>query len=58
MNNDVKLTLSINETNLLLESLGQMPFIRVHDLIYKIRSQAGEQLQEAKPEGAEPDSES
>ncbi|MEM7013415.1 MAG: hypothetical protein AAF585_18240 [Verrucomicrobiota bacterium] len=52
MNNEVKLTLTIEETNLILEGLGSMPFVRVHDLVYKIRQQADPQLSAA-PAAAE-----
>ena len=39
------LTLSIEEINLLLEALGQLPFVRVHQLISIIQQQATVQLQ-------------
>jgi hypothetical protein len=44
MNNKITLTLSTEQTNLLLEALGQQPFIKVYELISHIQRQAGEQL--------------
>ena len=48
MTENLYLHLTLDETNLLLEALGQMPYIQVHQLIAKIQQQASEQLQEAK----------
>ncbi len=45
MSQEVTLTLNVDETNLILESLGSLPFVRVHDLIYKIKTQAQAQFQ-------------
>ncbi|GJM33961.1 MAG: hypothetical protein DHS20C18_29620 [Saprospiraceae bacterium] len=42
---NLKFTLSIEETNLIMDALGQMPFVRVHQLIAKIQQQAAGQLQ-------------
>ncbi len=42
---EIKLQLTIEETNLILESLGQLPFKTVHGLIGKIQQQASAQLQ-------------
>lgn len=42
------LHLTLEETNLLLEALGMMPYIQVHQLVGKIQQQASEQLEEAK----------
>jgi hypothetical protein len=47
---DIKLTLSLVETNLLLEALGQMPYVRVYELIAKIQQQAQMQLTVQPPE--------
>ncbi len=44
--NAVTLELSIEETNLVLEALGAMPFVRVYALVGKIQQQAQSQLQE------------
>jgi hypothetical protein len=41
---DIKLTLSLPEINLILESLGQMPYVRVYELIAKIQMQAQSQF--------------
>jgi hypothetical protein len=41
----LQLTLTIDEINLALEALGQMPFSRVHQLIANIQQQATAQLQ-------------
>jgi hypothetical protein len=40
----LQLELTINETNLILEALGQQPFKLVYELIHKIQRQAQEQL--------------
>ncbi len=44
----ITLTLSIEEINLILEGLGQLPFVRVHQLITSIQQQATVQLQAKK----------
>lgn len=41
---ELKLTLTIDEANLILEALGQMPFKTVFGLINKIQTQASQQL--------------
>jgi hypothetical protein len=41
---DVNLSLKIEEINLVLTSLGSLPFIQVHELIGKIQGQATAQL--------------
>lgn len=38
------LEVTIDEANLILEGLGQLPFIRVYSLITKIQEQAAKQL--------------
>ena len=45
----LQLHLTIDEVNLLLEALGDLPFARVHTLIGSIQQQAQEQLQESNP---------
>ena len=40
----VNLQLSIDEANLILEALGNMPYSRVYALIAKIQEQASQQL--------------
>ncbi len=44
----LELKLSIEETNLILEALGQLPFVKVHQLISSIQQQASEQLNSKK----------
>ena len=41
---EITITLTIDETNLILEALGEIPFIRVHELIGKIQQEAQIQL--------------
>jgi len=36
--------LTIDQTNLILEALGNMPFAKVHELINSIQEQAAQQL--------------
>ena len=51
-----QLNLTLEETNLALEALGQMPFARVYQLIAKIQQQTAAQLsQENKSEDGPPD---
>jgi hypothetical protein len=42
--NKIDLQLSIDDTNLILEALGQLPFARVFQLIARIQEQARAQL--------------
>lgn len=42
--NKIKLEFDIDETNLILEALGQQPFARVFQLIGRIQEQARAQL--------------
>lgn len=42
---DIQLQLSLDELNLVLEAVGNLPFARVFALVGKIQAQAGEQLQ-------------
>lgn len=37
---DIRLELTLDETNLILEALGKEPFVKVHGLISKVRQQA------------------
>jgi hypothetical protein len=53
--NTIKLELNIDETNLILEALGQLPFARVYALIGRIQEQAHAQLQPPAPNTAEQD---
>ena len=41
---DITLKITIDEANLILESLGNLPFVKVYALIGKIQEQAGQQL--------------
>lgn len=49
---DIQLSLSIDELNLILEGVGNLPFARVYGLVGKIQSQAAEQLQAAQAASA------
>ncbi len=52
----VTLTLTLDKLNVVLESLGAQPFVRVADTINDLRMQATVQLaknQQPKPEGEE-----
>ena len=42
---EINLQISLDEANLLLEALGNLPFVQVYSLIGKIQAQAGEQIQ-------------
>ena len=42
---DISLKISVEEANLVLEALGNLPFVKVHDLIRKIHQQASQQVQ-------------
>ena len=44
---EINLQLTIEEANLVLEALGNLPFARVYALIGKIQEQAGQQLRVA-----------
>lgn len=44
---EIQLALSLDELNLVLEALGNLPFARVFALVGKVQSQAAEQLQAA-----------
>jgi hypothetical protein len=51
---EIKLQLTIDETNLILDALGQMPYARVFQLINKIQHQAQAQLSQSEPDAAPP----
>ncbi|MEO9871517.1 hypothetical protein [Ekhidna sp.] len=40
----INLKLTVEETNKILQSLGSLPYLQVHQLIHKLQYQAGEQL--------------
>lgn len=48
--NEITLTLTLDQINLALEALGQLPFVRVHQLIATIQQQASAQLQGQPPQ--------
>lgn len=50
----VQLTVSVEETNLILEALGNLPFARVYRLIGRLQAQATSQL-EPGPDGEQSD---
>jgi len=45
----IQLALTLDEVNMILEALGQLPFVKVHQLIGKIHQQAEAQLREGEP---------
>ena len=47
---EITLQVSVDETNLILESLGTLPFVKVYGLIAKIQDQAKGQLKEPSPD--------
>lgn len=49
---DIQLRLSIDELNLILEAVGNLPFARVYALVSKIQAQAAEQVQAAQAAAA------
>ncbi len=52
---EMTLKVSIEEANLILEGLGQLPFARVYTLINKMQAQAGQQINAAGTNGAAQD---
>ncbi|MER7169409.1 hypothetical protein [Micromonospora sp. NPDC000207] len=48
MQRDIRLDLTVEETNVVLDALGQLPYVRVHLLIDKVQRQATTQLQAPK----------
>lgn len=43
---EIVITVSLDEANLILEALGEMPFKKVYPLVSKIQEQASQQLSE------------
>ena len=41
---EINLKLTVDEANVMLQALGNLPYLQVHQLIEKIQSQAGQQL--------------
>ena len=46
---EITLNLTLDETNLVLEGLGHLPFAKVYALVGKIQSQAGAQINPPRP---------
>jgi hypothetical protein len=46
---EIELKVTIDETNLILEALGNLPFARVYSLVAKVQAQAREQLDQTEP---------
>ena len=44
MRREIRLDLTVEEANTVLEALGQLPYVRVHLLIDKVQRQATSQL--------------
>lgn len=53
----IKLDLGIDEVNLILEAVGQLPFARVYKLVGRIQEQVQEQLQTSEPAQQQEDGE-
>lgn len=43
--NDITLTLTLNEINLIMSALGNAPYAQVADLVGKVKAQAQSQLE-------------
>lgn len=54
MRSQIELSLTPEELQLILLALGQMPYVRVHELIGRIQSQVGPQLLAAAGTGGGP----
>lgn len=46
MKEEIDIKLDIDEINIIIEALGQMPFVKVYKLIEKLHTQANKQLQD------------
>lgn len=53
----VTLGLTLDETNLVLEGLGNLPFVKVHELIGKIHEQASAQVMSNNNKGGDMETE-
>jgi hypothetical protein len=51
---EIKLSLTIEEANLVLEGLGGLPFARVYALVAKVQEQAARSLEPAEGTRAQP----
>ncbi|MEN2281120.1 hypothetical protein AAGF08_03210 [Algoriphagus sp. SE2] len=47
---EITIKLTIDEANMVLESLGQMPFDKIYTLVQKIQEQAAKQLNNGQSE--------
>jgi hypothetical protein len=52
----LQITLTLEEVNLILEALGELPFRRVHLVVSSIQQQATAQLSESRKPAAEENS--
>ncbi len=50
----ITLDITLEEANLILEALGNLPFVKVYALISKIQEQAGQQFEANKDAPAQP----
>lgn len=50
---NIQLELTIDETNLILEALGALPFARVYALIGRIQESARKQIEPVGPNGVD-----
>lgn len=46
---EINLKVSMDEANLILEALGNQPFVKVYSLIGKIQEQAAAQMKQEEP---------
>lgn len=51
--NEIELKINVEEANVILEALGQLPFAKVYNLVGKIQDQAAKQLNNNEPAAAE-----
>lgn len=51
---DITLKLNVGQINLLLEALGNQPYLRVYELIELLQKQAQAQLSKPEPEAHQP----
>ena len=51
----LRVEMTVDQINLVLEALGDKPFIRVHRLIAQIQAQAKAQLEQSKAQLQQPD---
>lgn len=47
---EIKLTLKLEEVNVVMSALGNMPYVQVFELVQKLRNQAQDQIGELKVE--------